>query len=128
MTDTRIKELVWIASSKKDLCKFPGEVRQVMGFALYQAQVGDKHIAAKPLKGFRGAGVLEVVDDFDGDTYRTVYTVSFDDVVYVLHAFQKKSKRGSTTPKPDIDLIKKRLAIAREHHANRSDLRKGDKR
>ncbi|MBW2673818.1 MAG: type II toxin-antitoxin system RelE/ParE family toxin [Deltaproteobacteria bacterium] len=128
MSDTRTKELVWIASSKKDLCGFPEEVRQAMGFALYQAQVGDKHVAAKPLKGFRGASVLEVVDDFDGDTYRTVYTVSLGDVVYVLHAFQKKSKRGATTPKPDIDLIKGRLDIAREQHAKRRSPRKGDKR
>lgn len=93
----------------KDLCGFPEDVRQVMGYALYLAQTGVKHGSAKPLRGFGGAGVLEVVEDHDGDTYRTVYTVRFADSVYVLHAFQKKSKRGIATPKHDIDLIRDRL-------------------
>ncbi len=127
MSDTHPKEIVWIASSRKDLCGFPEQVRQVMGFALYQAQVGDKHMAAKPLKGFKGAGVLEVVDDHDGDTYRTVYTVSFADVVYVLHALQKKSKRGAETPKPDTKLIESRLESARQDHARRYGERRGGK-
>lgn len=84
------------------------------GFALYLAQTGGKHPAAKPLRGYRGAGVVEVVDVHDKDTYRTVYTVRFADVVYVLHAFQKKSKCGIATPKHDIDLVNSRLELARQ--------------
>jgi phage-related protein len=90
-----------------------------MGHAIFLAQIGQRHLAAKPLTGhkeFKGAGVLEVVEDHDGDTYRAAYTVKLAGVVYVLHAFQKKSKRGSETPKPDIDVIKQRLKRAREHH------------
>jgi len=87
-----------------------------MGYALYQAQLGLKAPLAKPLRGFGGAGVLEIVEDHRGDTYRAVYTVKFSDFVYVLHAFQKKSKKGIATPKPDIDLIKKRLKIAEEDY------------
>ena len=87
-----------------------------MGYALHLAQEGDKSPAAKPLKGFRGAGVLEIVEDYDTDTYRTVYTVKFADVMYVLHAFKKKSKKGIATPKADIDLIKQRLQRAAEDH------------
>lgn len=87
-----------------------------MGYALYLAQEGDKHPDAKPLKGFGGASVLEIVDEYDGDTYRAVYTVRLAEVVYVLHAFQKKSKKGSKTPKADIALIKERRRRAKEHH------------
>lgn len=94
---------------------FPDDVKLAMGYALYQAQMGRKHPDAKPLKGFGGGGVLEVVEDFDGDTYRGVYTVKFRDVVYVLHAFKKKSKHGNATPKKDIELIKARLRRAQEH-------------
>ena len=93
---------------------------RAMGVALWAAQIGSKSPAAKPLKGdtaFKGAGVLEVVEDFSTDTYRVVYTVKFADVVYVLHAFQKKSKSGISTPKNDIDKIKRRLKTARDHHA-----------
>lgn len=86
------------------------------GFALYEAQSGEKPDAAKPLKGFGGAGVLEVVANHDGDTYRAVYTVKFRGAVYVLHCFQKKAKRGAATPKPDLDLIERRLRAAAEHH------------
>ena len=81
MTASEPKGVVWIASSRKDLRSFPDEVRQVMGYALYLAQTGDKHVSAKPLHRFGGAGVLEVIDDYDGDTYRTVYTVRFADAV-----------------------------------------------
>jgi phage-related protein len=87
-----------------------------MGFALDQAQRGGKHPDAKPLKGFGGAGVLEIVDDFDGDTYRAVYTVNFGGVIYALHAFQKKAKSGIATPKEEIELIKKRLLLAQEDY------------
>ncbi len=111
-----VKPLVWIASSKDDLRKFPEEVKDVMGFALFQAQKGGKHIDAKVLKGFGGAGVLEIVEDDNGNTFRAVYTVKFADVVYVLDAFQKKSKKGARTPPRDIDRINKRLKAAAEHH------------
>jgi phage-related protein len=110
------KPLEWIASSKKDLTTMPDPVQDNFGFALYQAQIGEKHDDAKPLKGFKGSGVLEIVDDFDGDTYRAVYTVRFGEVVYVLHVFQKKSKRGIATPKQEIDLIEQRLKTAQEHY------------
>jgi phage-related protein len=108
------KPLVWVGSSRKDLKKFPSEARSVMGYALYQAQLGLKAINAKPLAGFSGASVLEIVDDFQTDAYRAVYTVRFRDVVYVLHAFQKKSKKGIATSKADLDLIKRRLRFAEE--------------
>ena len=123
-----MRELVWIASSLKDLRDFPEDVRQMMGYALYVAQSGGKHVSAKPLKGHKGAGVLEVVGDHDGDTFRTVYTVRFSDAVYVLHAFQKKSKRGAATPRRDLDLIKARLEIAQRVHSKRTNPRKGDTR
>ena len=87
-----------------------------MGYALYQAQTGRKASSAKPLRGFGGAGVLEIVEDHQTDTYRAVYTVKFSEFVYVLHAFQKKSKKGIATPKPDIDLIKRRIRAAEEHY------------
>jgi len=108
------KPVVWLGNTLDELRKFPEEVRDEMGYALYLAQIGDKHPTAKPLKGFSGAGVLEIVDNYDGDTYRTVYTVKLAGVVYVLHAFQKKSKKGIATPKKDIDMIKKRLKLAVE--------------
>jgi len=110
------KELVWIGSSLEDLRKFPDEVKRFVGFALREAQKGGKHEDAKPLKGFKGAGVLEVVRRHDGDTYRAVYTVRIGDTVYVLHAYQKKSKRGSETPKRDVELIRRRLEMARTLH------------
>jgi phage-related protein len=111
-----IKPLRWIATSRKDLRTFPNEVQGVMGFALFRAQQGLKHADARPLKGFGGSGVLEIVDDFDGDTYRAVYTVRYAEIVYVLHAFQKKSKSGIATPKQDMDLIRSRLRLADEEH------------
>ena len=114
--ETSPKPLFWIASSRDDLQAFPEEVKDVMGFALYEAQLGGKHVDAKPLKGFGGAGVLEIVEDFSGNTYRAVYTVKFAGAVYVLDAFQKKSKKGAKTPKGDIDRIKGRLKIAEDHY------------
>jgi phage-related protein len=104
MTDSSEKPLRWVGPSKRELLEFPEEVRRVVGYALYLAQVGGKHPDAKPLKGHRGAGVLEVVEDFDTDTYRTVYTVRLGNALYVLHAFQKKSTRGIETPKHTLDL------------------------
>jgi phage-related protein len=111
-----LKPLFWIASSRRDLRNFPEDVKYVMGFALYQAQKGGKHVAAKPLKGFAGAGVLEIVEDYDGSTFRGVYTVKFAGAVYVLDAFQKKSKKGAKTPPKDVDRVKKRLKAAKEYH------------
>lgn len=119
MASRSIKPLAWVGSSKGDLHKFPDEVKDLMGYALYLAQTGGKHPAAKPLKGFTGAGVLEIVEDYRSDTYRAVYTVKFGDAIYVLHAFQKKSKSGIATPQKDIDLIKSRLQRVYEHHAER---------
>jgi phage-related protein len=112
-----VKPLFWIASSKDDLRAFPEEVKDMMGFALYQTQKGAKHVAAKPLKGFGGAGVLEIVGNHEGNTFRAVYPVKFAGIVYVLDAFQKKSKKGAKTPKGDIDRVKKRLKAAEEHYS-----------
>jgi phage-related protein len=112
-----IRPVAWISSSKTDLSAFPEEVKDSIGFALYAAQLGGKHRDAKPLRGFGGAGVLEIVDDFDGDTYRAVYTVRFAGRVYVLHVFQKKSKTGIKTPKAEIKVIQSRLKRAEEEHA-----------
>jgi phage-related protein len=114
--EKQLKPLFWIASSKDDLREFPEDVKDVMGFALYQAQEGGKHVAAKPLKGFGGAGVLEVVADHKGSTYRGVYTVKFAGAVYVLDIFQKKSKKGARTPQGNIERIKRRLKAAQEQH------------
>jgi phage-related protein len=109
-----LKPVVWVGSSRDDLKQFPSDVQSVMGFALYLAQLGEKHPDAKPLKGFGGAGVLEIADDFQGDTYRAVYTVRLSGRVYVLHAFQKKARRGIKTSQHDIDLIKERYRQAVE--------------
>jgi phage-related protein len=111
------KPLVWIGSSREDLREFPEQVRSLMGHALFMAQCGLKHERAKPLKGFGGAGVLEIVDDFSGGTYRAVYSVRLAGRVYALHAFQKKSKRGSATPKAEVELVQARLKRAEQVHA-----------
>jgi phage-related protein len=115
------KPVVWIGSSLKDLKAFPDEVKDEVGFALFEAQCGRQPSSAKPLKGFHGASVLEIKDDFQTDTYRLVYTVKFEGVIYVLHAFQKKSKRGIATSQADIDLIKERLKVAKKHHEQRKE-------
>ena len=109
-----LKPLDFIGSSREDLKEFPDEVKQDIGYALFEAQKGQKSESAKPLKGFGGAGVLEIIERFGGDTYRAVYTVKFRDTVYVLHCFQKKSKSGIKTPQQDIDLIAQRLRAAEE--------------
>lgn len=103
----------------EDVKAFPDEVKRVIGFALHVAQSGGKHPDAKPLKGFGGAGVLEVVEDFDGDAYRAVYTVKFVGAVYVLHAFQKKSRRGIATPPAEMERVRQRLRLAEEDHERR---------
>lgn len=111
------KPLEFIGSSLDDLSEFPLEVKRCIGFALRAAQKGGKHPDAKPLKGFGGAGILEVVSDFDGDTFRAVYTVKFKGVIYVLHAFQKKSKKGNETPRAEIDKVRARLQAAEALYA-----------
>ena len=108
----QLKLLEWIGGSKKDLMALPDEVMDVFGYALHLAQAGGKHSQAKPLRGFGSGGVLEVVEDWRGNAYRAVYTVRFEERVFVLHVFQKKSKHGIETPKPDRDLIVKRLQVA----------------
>lgn len=117
MRTDAIKPVVWVGSSKGDLKALPGAVQDIFGYAIYLAQTGTKHPDAKPLHGFGGASVLEVVEDHRGDAYRAVYTVRFVEAVYVLHVFQKKSRRGIATPKPDLDLIMERLKRAQEFHA-----------
>lgn len=90
----------------------PDEVQDAFGYALYLAQIGRKAGQAKPIKGFGSAGIVEIVENRRGSTYRTVYAVKFPDVVYVLHCFQKKSGRGIETPKPELELIRRRLKAA----------------
>lgn len=110
-----MKPLVWVGDTKKQLSAFPAPVKRTMGNALMVAQCGGKHSDTKPLTGhkaFKGSKILEVVTNFDGDTYRSVYTVRFEHVVYVLHSFQKKSKKDISTPQQEIELIKKRLKDA----------------
>lgn len=113
-----LKPLLWIGSSKADLKRFPDRVQDRMGFAIYQAQVGHRHRDAKPLRGF-GSGLLEIVVRHDGDTYRAAYTVRFEKAVYVLHAFQKKAKRGIATPRKELDLVRRRLRAAERHHSEK---------
>ncbi len=110
------KPLVWMGDSLDVLSDFPQPVRSEIGFALYQAQTGGKHVNAKPLHGF-GAGILEVVSDHRGDTFRAVYTVRLAGRIYVLHAFQKKSKTRIATPKPEVEQVKRRLKRALELNA-----------
>ena len=110
-----MKRLLWVGSAKKDLKAMPDDVQDTFGYALHQAQVGKRHEQAKPLKGFGSAGVLEVVENSGGGTFRAVYTVKFGDAVYVLHCFQKKSMHGIATLKPDMDLIRERLKAAEAH-------------
>jgi phage-related protein len=122
------KPVRWVGGSKGDLSRFPGDlsrfpldVRRRVGGALWEAQIGREAPYAKPMRGFGGAGVMEIVDDFDGDTFRAVYTVRFAEAVYVLHAFQKKSKRGIATPKAELDVIQQRLQRAKEDYRTWSE-------
>jgi phage-related protein len=112
MDEPEPKPLVWVGSSRRDLREFPPAVRRTFGVALFAVQLGETPPDVKPLKGFGGAGVLELIDDHKGSTYRAVYTVRFATRIYVLHAFQKKSKRGIATPKREIELIRERLKWA----------------
>jgi phage-related protein len=110
-----VKPLEWVGSSKRDLLAMPEPVTDVVGYALHLAQTGFRHAQAKVLKGFGSAGVMEVVEDDDGSTYRAVYTVRFANAVYVLHCFQKKSHKGIETPKHEMELVRARLKLARLH-------------
>jgi phage-related protein len=110
-----LRLLRWVGSSKRDYGRFPARVQDNLGFALFLVQTGQHPPSAKPLRGL-GSGVVELVEDYDGDSYRAVYTVRFSKVVYVLHAFVKKSKRGIKTPKTDIDLIKQRIRDAEDDY------------
>jgi phage-related protein len=113
-----LKPLIWVADARRVLAEFPEPVQRHVGYALYQAQMGARHVDAKPLKNL-AAGVLEVVSDHRGDTFRTVYTVKLENAVYVLHAFQKKSKHGIATPQSELDLVKQRLKRAIEIDSER---------
>jgi phage-related protein len=115
-----VRPLVWLGSTRKELRLFPQSVKREIGTALYAAQQGETDPAAKPLRGFGGASVLEVVAEERGGTWRAVYTVRFEEAVYVLHEFQKKAKRGIATPQAEIDLIRQRLAEAERLHRRRS--------
>lgn len=119
MAGTTQKPIIWMGSSKKDLREFPKEVRQDIGVALHWAEQGRVHSTAKPMKGSL-RDVTEIVSDFDGDTFRAMYTTRIGDEVYVLHAFQKKSKKGIATPQHELDVIEGRLKAARQVHAHRS--------
>jgi phage-related protein len=115
MTDQpSLKPVTWVGTSRKDLRKFPAPVQDHMGYALYVAQLGGRHRDTKALSGFGGAGVVEIVKDYRGDTFRAVYTLRFAGAVYVLHAFQKKSKTGRETPRRDMGLIQQRLREAEQ--------------
>lgn len=120
------KALVWVGSTRKDLQSFPDQVQRVLGFSLHIAQIGGRNPDAKILKGFKGAGVVEIIEDHDGDTFRLVYTVRMKERVYALHAFQKKSKRGISTPKKELETIKRRLKEAEEIHRHWLDSQDGD--
>jgi phage-related protein len=116
MDDKIIKPVAWVGSSYKDYRAFPDAVQDGMGYALYRAQTGGLHGSAKPLRGFGGAGVIEIVEDYDTNTYRAVYTVRYAKIIYVLHAFQKKAKRGSKTPDSEMEIIRRRLKVAADDY------------
>jgi phage-related protein len=113
LTDTPLE---FVGSSRDDLSDFPDEVKRSIGLALRTAQKGGKHPDAKPLRGFGGAGVLEIISDFDGNTFRAVYTVRLKGIIYVLHAFQKKSRKGIKPPQNEIEKIRSRLKDAEMLH------------
>jgi phage-related protein len=124
VTEPPSKKLVWIASSRRDMKALPKGVRCTFGVALFAAQIGVTPPIAKPLKGFAGAGVLELIEDDKGGTYRAVYTVRYATAIYVLHVFQKKSKHGIATPPQEIELVKARLKIAEAAHKEKSKERR----
>lgn len=115
------RPVVWLGSTRRDVRTFPRPVRREIGVALYAAQQGETDPVTKPMKGFRGSSVVEIVSDYRGDTWRAVYTVRFAEAVYVLHAFQKKSKHGIATPKQEIELVRRRLAEAELMHRQKQN-------
>lgn len=121
MNRKRLKPLSWVGNSYRNYTQFPELVQDEMGFALFRAQEGERHPSAKMMKGYGGGGVVEIVRNNDGNAFRAVYTVRFAEEIYVLHAFQKKSKKGIATPKSHIDLIKRRLREAEEDYRQRYD-------
>jgi phage-related protein len=120
-TPRPVKPVRWVGSSRRDLKTFPRIIQRDVGQALYAAQLGEEYPSVKPLKGFGGRSVLEIVAAEIGATYRAVYTVRFADAIYVLHAFQKKSKKGISTPKKEMDLVRQRLAIAERAYRERQN-------
>ncbi|MCK4603623.1 MAG: type II toxin-antitoxin system RelE/ParE family toxin [Deltaproteobacteria bacterium] len=110
MGHKELKNIVWIGSSREELKKFPEPIKDEIGYAIYRAQEGKKHHKAKPLKGF--SGVLEITSSYKTDTYRAVYAIKLGDCIYVFHTFKKKSHKGIKTPKPDMEIIRKRLKEA----------------
>ena len=116
-----LKPVRWVGSSRRDLRSFPATVRRHIGQALYAAQCGEEYPTVKALQGFGGRTVLEIVASDAGSTYRAVYTVRFVDAIYVLHAFPKKSKEGITTPRKEMDLVRRRLAAAERDHRERQN-------
>jgi len=120
MDEPEPKQLVWVGSSRRELREFPTAVRRSFGVALFAVQLGETPLDAKPLRGFGGAGVLELIEDHRGDTYQMAYTVRFANRIYVLHAFQKKSKRGIATPRREIELIRERLKWAERIHTGKA--------
>jgi phage-related protein len=116
-----LKLVRWVGSSRRDLRTFPRPVQRDVGQALYAAQCGEEYPSVKALKGFGGRAVLEIVAPHEGDTWRTIYAVRFQDAVYVLHAFQKKSKRGIATPQRELELVKQRLAAAEKDYRERQN-------
>lgn len=117
--ESGVKPVRWVGSSRRGLKTFPRAVQRQIGQALYAAQCGEEYPSVKALKGFGGRSVLEIVAPYQGDTFRAVYTVRFDDAIYVLHTFQKKSKKGIATPQKEIELIRQRLAAADQDYRER---------
>ena len=115
------RPVIWVSSSRRDVREFSRDVRREIGQALYAAQQGDTDPAVKPLRGFGGGSVLEIVVRYRGDAWRVVYTVRYSEAIYVLHAFQKKSKRGAATPKKDTDLVRQRLIEAEYLHREKQN-------
>lgn len=124
MENPTLKPLVWVGASKKEYLRFPDAVQDDIGFALYIAQIGGKAASAKPWKGL-GPGVFEIVEDHDNETFRTLYTARLEGVVYVLHAFQKKSTKGITTPKHEVNLIADRYRQAQQIHEREFGSKRG---
>ncbi len=119
------KPVVWVGSSRKDIQDMPAKVRRLFGTALDEAQQGNKPLSAKPLHGFGGANVLEIVENYNSDAYRAIYTIRFEEAVYVLHVFQKKSRQGIQTPQRDLELVRSRLQQAEEMHLKYVQQQKG---